>query len=246
MMFLNADCYAALSPGARQLFSGLLASIAGGRRFLPGDGERRRIERMLSGQDAPRRLTVFGALIERGEKGAPHRFRRERRNLPKLDLVPGQHIVWDGRFCFFNSGGRSFEIAPPGRQELIDFLKNSGRDIESRRCEALLISPALYEGGKLAFVPFLPGAEWPQGVHIERHLRFLIMSCPAMILRLHRLWRRALVALAPKYPNFCKPEREESRMQGRTRLGNAFLRSYVRTKHRSAVAEWTWYRLDPI
>ncbi|APY14181.1 tRNA lysidine(34) synthetase TilS [Brucella sp. 10RB9214] len=169
MMFLDADCYAALSPGARQLFSGLLASIAGGRRFLPGDGERRRIERMLSGQDAPRRLTVFGALIERGEKGAPHRFRRERRNLPKLDLVPGQHIVWDGRFCFFNSGGRSFEIAPPGRQELIDFLKNSGRDMESRRCEALLISPALYEGGKLAFVPFLPGADWPQGVHIERH-----------------------------------------------------------------------------
>lgn len=71
---------------------------------------------MLSGQDAPRRLTVFGALIERGEKGAPHRFRRERRNLPKLDLVPGQHIVWDGRFCFSIQGAEVLKLRlPDGR-----------------------------------------------------------------------------------------------------------------------------------
>ncbi len=48
---VDAEIYAALPENVRRLFSGLLASIAGGRRFLPGDAERSRIERVLSGNE---------------------------------------------------------------------------------------------------------------------------------------------------------------------------------------------------
>jgi len=97
-LLVDPQLYAALPGNARRLFSGLLAAIAGGRRFLPGDSERSRIERVLSGDDDTHRLTVFGALIERGDSGSPHRFLREKRNLPKLHLEPGKPIVWDGRW----------------------------------------------------------------------------------------------------------------------------------------------------
>ncbi|HWT63753.1 MAG TPA: tRNA lysidine(34) synthetase TilS, partial [Ochrobactrum sp.] len=90
---VDAAIYAAMPKNVRRLFSGLLASIAGGRRFLPGDAERSRIERVLSGQEKSGRMTVFGALIEPGKNEQPHRFRRERRNLPLMRLDPGQRII---------------------------------------------------------------------------------------------------------------------------------------------------------
>ncbi len=49
-------------------------------------------------------MTVFGALVEMGKKGQPHRFRRERRNLPVMRLDPGPQIIWDGRYRFTNEG----------------------------------------------------------------------------------------------------------------------------------------------
>ncbi len=168
-LVLDSGRYAALPQSARRLFSGLLASIAGGRRFLPGDSERSRIERILSEGNESERLTVFGALIERGANGAPHRFRRERRNLSRLGLNPGDQIIWDGRFRISNTCKRVLEVAAPGRQELLDFLKVGSLELEIRKREGLLISPALYEDGKLLNMPFLLGAELPQGVHIERH-----------------------------------------------------------------------------
>lgn len=167
-MLVDAATYAALPMDARRLLSGLFASIAGGRRFLPGDSERTRIERVLSGEDAPRRLTVFGALIECGEDGAPHRFRREKRNLPRLSLMPGDRIVWDGRFRFRNDGAAVFEVGAPGRQELSDFLGGQGPEARVRKREGLLVSPALYAGDGLAALP-LPGGDLPQGIHVERH-----------------------------------------------------------------------------
>src|SRR5690606_5057484 len=166
---VDPPLFAALADNARRLFSGLLAAIAGGRRFLPGDSERSRIERVLSGEDDHHRLTVFGALIERGADGSPHRFRREKRNLPKLPLEPGKPIVWDGRFRFSNEGSIDFEVAAPGRQELTDFLKARNIEIESRKREALLVSPALYRDGGLFALPLLPDGNVPQDIHIERH-----------------------------------------------------------------------------
>ncbi len=168
-LLVDPQLYAALPGNARRLFSGLLAAIAGGRRFLPGDSERSRIERVLSGDDDTHRLTVFGALIERGDSGSPHRFLREKRNLPKLHLEPGKPIVWDGRFRFLNEGMMDFELAAPGRQELADFLKSQNIEIESRKREALLVSPALYREGRLFALLFLQDGEFQQDIHIERH-----------------------------------------------------------------------------
>ncbi|KAB2665667.1 tRNA lysidine(34) synthetase TilS [Brucella tritici] len=166
---VDPQLYAVLPDNVRRLFAGLLAAIAGGRRFLPGDSERSRIERVLSGDDDNHRLTVFGALIERGDNGAPHRFLREKRNLPKLRLERDKPIIWDGRFRFLNEGKMDFELAAPGRQELADFLKSQNVEIESRRREALLVSPALYRDGRLFALPFLPDENFLQDIHIERH-----------------------------------------------------------------------------
>ncbi|KXO73332.1 tRNA lysidine(34) synthetase TilS [Brucella anthropi] len=168
-LLVDPQLYAVLPDNVRRLFAGLLAAIAGGRRFLPGDSERSRIERVLSGDDDNHRLTVFGALIERGDNGAPHRFLREKRNLPKLRLERDKPIIWDGRFRFLNEGKMDFELAAPGRQELADFLKSQNIEIESRRREALLVSPALYRDGRLFALPFLPDENFLQDIHIERH-----------------------------------------------------------------------------
>lgn len=168
-LLVDPQLYAVLPDNVRRLFAGLLAAIAGGRRFLPGDSERSRIERVLSGDDDNHRLTVFGALIERGDNGAPHRFLREKRNLPKLRLERDKPIIWDGRFRFLNEGTMDFELAAPGRQELTDFLKSQNIEIESRRREALLVSPALYRDGRLFALPFLPDESFLQDIHIERH-----------------------------------------------------------------------------
>ncbi|MFQ0813352.1 tRNA(Ile)-lysidine synthetase [Brucella anthropi] len=168
-LLVEPQLYRALPVNVRRLFSGLLAAIAGGRRFLPGDSERLRIERVLSGGDDSHRLTVFGALIERGEGGLPHRFRREKRNLPNLRLEPGKSVVWDGRYRFSNDGASGFDLAAPGRQALADFLKAQDIQVDSRKCEGLLVSPALYREGQLFALPFLPDGNLPQGIHIERH-----------------------------------------------------------------------------
>ncbi|MEL4376926.1 tRNA lysidine(34) synthetase TilS [Brucella cytisi] len=168
-LLVDPQLYAVLPDNVRRLFAGLLAAIAGGRRFLPGDSERSRIERVLSGDDDTHRLTVFGALIERGDSGSPHRFLREKRNLPKLHLKPGKPIVWDGRFRFLNQSATGFDLAAPGRQELTDFLKSQNIEIESRKREALLVSPALYREGRLFALLFLQDGEFQQDIHIERH-----------------------------------------------------------------------------
>lgn len=122
-MMLDAAAYAALPDNARRLFSGLLASLAGGRRFLPGDAERARIERVLAGEESDARITVFGALIERGDGGQPHRFRRERRNLPLNRLAPGERIVWDGRFRFSTRGTRPSRSARRGGKSFYPFSR---------------------------------------------------------------------------------------------------------------------------
>jgi len=168
-ILVDANIYAALPENIRRLLSGLLASLAGGRRFLPGDAERSRIERLLSGQDKNSRLTVFGTLVELGMRGQPHRFRRERRNLPVMRIEPGQTIIWDGRFRILNEGKASFDVAAPDRKELGDFAKDAGLEITSAQREALLVSPAFYEEGKVLRLPMIDGQKLPAGISVERH-----------------------------------------------------------------------------
>jgi len=155
------------------LFAGVLAALAGGRRFLPGDGERRRIDRALLGEDTNSRLTLCGALVERGADGGPHRFRRERRNLGPVMLPPGEDAVWDGRFRLYNAGAVPFEVAAPGLQALAVFLKENRIGVDPQRREALAVLPALFRDGKLAALPFarpfVSGQSLPQGVLMQRH-----------------------------------------------------------------------------
>ncbi|MDH7793697.1 tRNA lysidine(34) synthetase TilS [Ochrobactrum sp. AN78] len=200
---VNANIYAALPENVRRLFSGLLASIAGGRRFLPGDAERSRIERVLSGQEKSGRMTVFGALIEIGKKGQPHRFRRERRNLPVMRLEPGQRIIWDGRYRFTNEGVLSFDICAPERQELIDFIKNTGLEVDSTQREALMMLPAVYEDGKLSQLPAMVGQKLPTGISIERHFAIFDHVLPGYDFELANAVEKRF---GRECPNFYKPD----------------------------------------
>ncbi len=172
-LLADAGIYAALPDNARLLFAGVLAALAGGRRFLPGDGERRRIDRALLGEDTNSRLTLCGALVERGADGGPHRFRRERRNLGPVMLPPGEDAVWDGRFRLYNAGAVPFEVAAPGLQALAVFLKENRIGVDPQRREALAVLPALFRDGKLAALPFarpfVSGQSLPQGVLMQRH-----------------------------------------------------------------------------
>ncbi|MBV2144711.1 tRNA lysidine(34) synthetase TilS [Falsochrobactrum sp. TDYN1] len=208
---LDAGIYTALPENPRRLLSGLLASIAGGRRFLPGDTERSRIERVLSGQEKSGRLTVFGSLIERGENRLAHCFRRERRNLPTMHLAPGEHIVWDGRFRLANRSKHIFDVGAPGRQELSDFAKAAGLEIDAVQREALLVLPALYSDGRLARLLSIneqnPAEGIPDGnlgqIHIERHFALFDHVLPGYDFGLANAVERQF---GRKCPNFYKPD----------------------------------------
>ena len=201
-ILVDADVYAALPENIRQFLSGLLASLAGGRRFLPGDAERSRIERLLSGHEKTGRLTVFGALVELGKKGQPHRFRRERRNLPVMRLDPGQQIIWDGRFRLINEGAVSFEVAAPDRQELNDFIKDAGLEIDSLQREALLVLPAFYQDGKVSQLPIIKGQKLPAGISAEKHFALFDHVLPGYDFGLAKAFEQRF---GRQCPNFYKP-----------------------------------------
>lgn len=199
---VDTDVYAALPENIRRLLSGLLASLAGGRRFLPGDAERSRIEKLLSGHEKVDRLTIFGALIELGKNGQPHCFRRERRNLPVMRLDPGQQIIWDGRFRFHNDGTASLKVAAPDRQELGDFVKGAGLEVDSALREALLVLPAIYEDGKLSQLPILDGQKLPAGISIEKHFALFDHVLPGYDFALAKAFEQRF---GRQCPNFYKP-----------------------------------------
>ncbi len=190
-LVVDARIYAALPQSVRRLFAGLLAALAGGRRFLPGEAERSRVDRMLCGEDGER-LTVFGALIERGAEA--HVFRRERRNLARLALAPGATGVWDGRFRFTNGTAEMLEIAAPARGDL------AGIEMDGRMREALLTAPALYRAGGFAGLACM-GA--PAGLRVERHFALFDHVLPGYDFALAEAVERRLGRACP---NFHKPE----------------------------------------
>lgn len=202
-IWVDSSIYAALPENVRRLLAALLASLAGGRRFLPGDAERSRIERLLAGQEKFTSLTVFGALVQFGKGGQPHRFRRERRNLPTERLDPGQQTDWDGRFRFVNSGAVSIEIAAPGRQELIDFMKDTELEADSSQREALLVLPAIYEDGKLSQLPTMNGQKLSKGISVEKHFALFDHVLPGYDFGLAKAIEKRF---GRECPNFYKPD----------------------------------------
>ena len=201
-ILVDASIYAALPETVRRLFSGLLASIAGGRRFLPGDAERARIEKLLSGQEKVGRLTVFGALVELGKNGEPHQFRRERRNLPTMELHPGQTIIWDGRYRLKNDAQTPFEVATPDRQELADFIEMNQIELDFAQRETLLVLPAIYENGKLLQVPAVNGQQLPSGITVEKHFAIFDHVLPGYDFALAKAIE---TQFGRECPNFYKP-----------------------------------------
>lgn len=201
-ILVDASIYAMLPETVRRLFSGLLASIAGGRRFLPGDAERARIEKLLSGQEKVGRLTVFGSLVELGRNGEPHKFRRERRNLPTIQLHPGQTIIWDGRYRLTNHTQTTFEVAAPDRQELVDFIEMHQIELDFAQREALLVLPAIYENGKLLQVPTVKGQQLPLGITVEKHFAIFDHVLPGYDFALAKAIE---TQFGRECPNFYKP-----------------------------------------
>lgn len=191
---IDAAIYALLPENVQRLFSGLVASLAGGRRFLPGDSERSRIARLFSGAEKQQKLTVFGALIERGQGGLPHRFRRERRNLAVSHLPAQGSCIWDGRYRFYNSGEYDLEVGAPDRQALNAFLLQKCGDVEiaSRFREALLTLPAIFENGKIIALPFLTGPNLPETLHMERHFALFDHVLPGYDFALARAVERRI------------------------------------------------------
>jgi tRNA(Ile)-lysidine synthase len=148
-------------------------------------------------------MTVFGALVELGRRGLPHRFRRERRNLPIMRLETGQRIIWDGRFRFTNEGNRTLEIRSPDRQELADFIELSELDVESVQRDALLVLPAIYENGKLLQLPAVNGQQLPAGITVEKHFAIFDHVLPGYDFGLANAVEKRF---GRECPNFYKPD----------------------------------------
>lgn len=202
-ILLDASIFARLPENIRCLFGGLLASLAGGRRFLPGDAERSRIEKLLSGQEKVGRLTVFGALVERGENGEPHKFRRERRNLSAMRLEAGQTGIWDGRYRLKNSTEKTFDVASPDRQELADFIAANEIDADFVQRESLLVLPAIYESGKLLQLPALSTSYNLAGISVEKHFAIFDHVLPGYDFGLAKAIE---MRFGRECPNFYKPD----------------------------------------
>lgn len=78
-----------------------VASVVGGRPHLPGRETAARLAAFLrSASDG--RLTAGRVVFDRRKSGLY--LYREARDLPEIDLLPGQRELWDGRFLVRNDG----------------------------------------------------------------------------------------------------------------------------------------------
>ncbi|PYE88702.1 tRNA(Ile)-lysidine synthase [Phyllobacterium leguminum] len=169
---------------------GVLASVIGGRSFLPGDAERERLFTHLSGQAAAR-LGLGGCIIKRGRHR--HHIWREARGLPELLLSSGESSIWDGRYRIANglSGGKQVRIAPLVSMEFDDFCLNAGIDRTNIRRAAALTGPAVYVDGKLMDIPAVTGGRFlPAGLAMTRHIALFDKILPGHDLALANAVRR--------------------------------------------------------
>ena len=78
----------------------LLATLMGGRAYLPGASARDQIARFVSGA-GPARINLSRCVLDRRAKGIF--LYREKRALPTLQVAPGCQALWDGRYRIINS-----------------------------------------------------------------------------------------------------------------------------------------------
>lgn len=84
---------------ARALLS--IAAVIGGRHHLAGRETAARLVAFLSDAEG-RRMTVGRVVFDRRKSGLY--LYREARDLPQIELQPGESALWDGRFLVTNSG----------------------------------------------------------------------------------------------------------------------------------------------
>jgi len=98
------------------------AAIMGGVQY-PATGRRKLAEFIMEEWGPlPRRMTLSGAVVERTEKYL--RIWREKRNLVSSVLMPGQTMIWDGRYRVINSSDETVILRPPTPTELRQVMNN--------------------------------------------------------------------------------------------------------------------------
>jgi tRNA(Ile)-lysidine synthase len=99
----------AMQPDVLRHLLSTLAAVLGGREYgLRRETGDRVMEFIASG--APGRITAGRVIFDRRREGLF--LQRENRGLPQIDLLPGQEVIWDGRFRVRNSTPEVLHIAP--------------------------------------------------------------------------------------------------------------------------------------
>jgi len=118
-----------------------VAAVLGGRDHLPAGATVKRLSGFLQ-SDLPGRMTAGRVVFDRRSSGLY--LYREPRNLPVLDLRPGERGLWDGRFTIASLGSALTVSAGNGgvwQQRLIDAGLPKGVAIRASQV-ALHIVPA--------------------------------------------------------------------------------------------------------
>lgn len=106
------------------------AAIMGGTQY-PATGSCQLLKFVMEKDAALRRMTLSGAVIE--ITGKFLRIWREKRHLESSVLMPGQTMVWDGRYRVGNDGREVVVLRPPTRLELRQAVSSMPPGMEEAR-----------------------------------------------------------------------------------------------------------------
>jgi tRNA(Ile)-lysidine synthase len=169
---LPADAYDAAPAEIRlRLVQRLAARFGGAGEPARTTRQEALAERLAAGEEVT--STLGGCQFRRTADAVVALREPGRRGLPRLDLAPGQHAVWDGRFRV-SAGANAphgLTVAAATPDALAEFLAGSsvparkGRGIGGLTLKARLTLPAFWQGSRLVAVPWLgsrvPGLKPP-------------------------------------------------------------------------------------
>ncbi len=154
---------------------GLFAALMGGRAHVPGAKQQVQIARFSADVGPPRANLGRSVLDRRADRIFIY---REKRNLPRLTLKPGQTGLWDNRYWFENRDlERSFVIAPAASGQIPTELRSNANlpdnlppGVVSRAAGA---EPVIFEAGGDT-----PAAHLPGSLTLHRHLALFDLFLP--------------------------------------------------------------------
>ncbi|MGH6761326.1 MAG: tRNA lysidine(34) synthetase TilS [Phyllobacterium sp.] len=110
---------------------GVLLAVMGGRSFLPSVADCQSVLTFLDEGQAFGRISRERCIIQKTRRQI--RIYREMRDLPEIDLPPGQSAIWDGRYHVRNDSDQSFRVTAEGK----GMQRGVDRDAEFYRLAAL-------------------------------------------------------------------------------------------------------------